>query len=305
MQPKLTIGPILFHWSVDQKLDFYKKIADETDIDTVYLGEIICSKRAVFFDQYYEQVADKLKRAGKKVVYSTLAEVLIKRDRNIIQDFCDMSETEEIEVNDASALLHISGKAHRLGPMMNVYNEDTLAHLAAQGAYHASLPCELPRQSIKIMAVHAKKLGVSLEMQVFGRMPLALSARCYHARAHKLTKDGCQFVCEQDPDGMVLKTLDNKEFLAINGIQTLSYSFLNLTNELKQLQNLGVEYFRLSPHTNDMVATANVFNQLLNDTISPREAMFKIRDTGVKEPFANGFYHQKAGNQWVITQNGS
>lgn len=303
MSSKLTIGPILFHWSADKKLDFYKKIADETDVHTVYLGEVICSKRAVFFDQHYEQVADKLKRAGKKVVYSTLSEVLIKRDRKIIQDFCSMAEDEEIEVNDASALLHISGQAHRLGPMMNVYNEDSLKYLASKGAYHASLPCELPRQSIKVMATQAAQVGVSLEMQIFGRMPLALSARCYHARAHKLSKDSCQFVCEQDSDGMVLKTLDNKEFLAINGIQTLSYNFMNLAHELPELEQLGIEYFRLSPHSNDMITTARVFNQLIKQEISAQEALVQIRATGISEPFANGFFHQKAGHQWVINRN--
>lgn len=303
MSSKLTIGPILFHWSADKKLDFYKKIADETDVDTVYLGEVICSKRAVFFDQYYEQVADKLKRAGKRVVYSTLSEVLIKRDRKIIQDFCDMGEYAEIEVNDASGLLHISGKAHRLGPMMNVYNEDSLKYLASKGAYHACLPSELPRQSVKVLAAQAAQVGVSLEMQIFGRMSLALSARCYHARAHKLSKDGCQFVCEQDSDGMVLKTLDGKDFLAINGIQTLSYSFMNMAHELQELEQLGIEYFRLSPHSNDMVATANIFNQLMKQQISAQEALAQIRDTGIEEPFANGFFHQKAGHQWVISQN--
>ncbi len=57
MKPELTLGPILFHWPAEQKLDFYARIADEAPIDTVYLGEVICSKRSPFFDKHYDEVA--------------------------------------------------------------------------------------------------------------------------------------------------------------------------------------------------------------------------------------------------------
>lgn len=298
MTAKLTIGPILFHWPAEKQLEFYARIADEAPVDTVYLGEVICSKRSAFMVQHYDVIAERLKRGGKKVVYSTLSEVLIKRDRKDIKGVCDIQDEEEVEANDASALFHLSGKPHRLGPWMNVYNEDTLKFLAAKGAYHASLPAELYKDSIAVLGEAAKKLRVALEVQVFGRVPLALSARCYHARAHQLSKDNCQFVCEKDPDGMLLNTLGGQQFLAINGIQTLSDTYLNLTGELEELQAMGVSYFRLSPHSNDMVETANVFNRLIEGQIDSAEATSLIQATGDVEPFSNGFYHHQPGHKW-------
>ena len=116
MKTELTLGPILFHWSAQTKLDFYARIAEEAPIDTVYLGEIICSKRSPFFEKHYDEVVDRLERCGKKVVFSSLAEVMLKRERNKMKAFCDIPD-HEIEVNDASALWHVSGKPHRIGAL--------------------------------------------------------------------------------------------------------------------------------------------------------------------------------------------
>ena len=35
-------------------------------------------------------------------------------------------------------------------------------------------------------------------------------------------KDNCQFVCGVDLDGRTVDTLDGQQFLAVNGVQTLS-----------------------------------------------------------------------------------
>jgi len=246
-------------------------------------------------------VAERLQRAGKRVVYSTLSEVMIPRDRKIIHDFCERSikADDEIEVNDASALLHLSGRPHRIGTLFNVYNEETMKHLVSNGAYHIGLLPELPREAIEVMVGAAEELEVSVEVQIFGRTSLALSARCYHARAHGRRKGNCQFVCGQDCDGMDLTTLDSKPFLAVNGIQTLSDAYINLAYELEDMREMGVSYFRLSPHSNDMVETAKVFDALIRREIGPDEAVGKIRASGIDKPFANGFYHKKAGFEWV------
>ncbi len=300
MSAKLTIAPILFHWPEDQKLDFYARIADEAAVDTVYLGEVICSKRTPFFENHYDEVATRLKKAGKTVVFSTLSEVMIKRDRKIVEGFCELVDSgEEIEVNDASALWHISGKPHRLGSLMNVYNEETLKYLVSKGATHISLPAELPRQSIKHMCKEAANLNVPVEVQIFGRMSLALSARCYHARAHGRIKDNCQFVCEEDPDGMDLKTLTGNPFLSINGIQTLSNNYLNLAGEVHDMVDMGVTHLRISPHTNDMVETMRAFDALIKKEIDAEEAIARIKQSGIVAPFANGFYHGQAGYKWA------
>ena len=131
-------------------------------------------------------------------------------------------------------------------------------------------------------------------------MSLALSARCYHARAHKRTKDGCKLVCEEDHDGLDLETMDGEKFLTINGIQTLSRSCLNLMQELPEMVAMGVNKFRLSPHDHDMVAVAGLFRGVLDGTISAPEAIAKLREIGMKDvPFSNGFYQQTDGHRWI------
>ena len=298
MKTQLTIAPILFHWNAEQKLDFYARIADEAPVDVVYLGEVICSKRTPFFEKHYDEVAERLTRGGKKVVFSTLAEVMLKRERNMIAGFCDL-ENYELEINDSSALWHLDDKPFRVGSLMNVYNEDTMAYLTNYGATHFSLPPELPGTSVSILAQQAKQLGVTTEVQVFGRVSLALSARCYHARAHNRIKDNCQFVCEEDMDGMPLNTLDKEEFLTVNGIQTLSHSYLNLLGELEGMKEMGVSHFRLVPHTQDMVAVARIFRDALDNTVSVEESREKLASMGIPAPFSNGFWHGKPGHHWV------
>lgn len=297
LRPELSIGPVLFHWAPDDWRDFYFRIADEAPVETVYVGEAVCSKRSPFYEPLYSVVADRLIKAGKKVVFSSLAEVTVKPDRRAIQSICALKNAI-IEVNDASALWHLCGRAHRIGQYMNVYSEDTLSFLAKKGARHFCLPAELPRATIEVLGKKAREIGVTLEVQVYGRMPLALSARCYHARMHKRTKDSCLFVCKQDPDGLDLKTLSNKPFLAINGIQTLSFTCLNLIQELKDLHGLGITSFRLSPHTHDMIAVAHIFRQAFMDEIDSKEAISYLRKL-TDLPFSNGFYHKRKGFQWV------
>jgi collagenase-like PrtC family protease len=129
---------------------------------------------------------------------------------------------------------------------------------------------------------------------VFGRMPLALSARCYHARAHGRTKDSCRFVCENDPDGLELRTLGGQPFLAVNGIQTLSYDFLNLIDRVEELRGMGVTRFRLSPHSCDMVRVAEAFCGLLDGTITATEAAEALIGLNLPGPCSSGFYDGKA-----------
>ncbi|HKK16993.1 MAG TPA: U32 family peptidase [Gammaproteobacteria bacterium] len=298
IRPELTIGPLLFHWPMETKRDFYFRIADEPAVDTVYLGEVICSKRLPLFEPHLDEVCERLRKAGKTVVFSTLAEVIIKRDRQQVEGFC-LRDDIYIEANDASALLYLVGRHFRTGPFLNIYNEDSLAFLAARGATHVTLPPELPAESIKVLARKARDLGITLEVMVYGRMPLALSARCYHARAHQTTKDNCQFVCGEDPDGMALKTQEGKPFLAINGIQTLSYNCLNLVHELKAMQDMGIHAFRLSPHSHDMSEISRLFRAVLDNEMPAAEAATRLENTGHPFPFANGFYYKKEGYRWI------
>ena len=293
---ELTLGPVLFNWEPERWRDFYFRIADEAPVTAVYLGEVICFKRAPLFDDYFDAVAERLKAAGKTVVRSTLAEVMSKQERQMIEDVCDGDNM--VEANDGSALLRLRGRPHHAGPFINVYNERTLAVLAAGGVCNVCLPPEMPASAIRAFCPEAAKLGVSLEVQVFGRIGLALSARCYHARAHGRTKDSCQFICNVDADGMTLRTLEDKPFLTVNGIQTMSHDYLNLAGELAELQDMGVTRFRLSPHSCDMVAVAAIFHDALDRRIDAKEAAGRLDGLKIVAPFSNGFYYGKPGHRF-------
>lgn len=300
----LTMGPVLFHWKPESWRDFYFRIADECHLDTVYLGEVVCAKRMSFHEPHFAEVIDRLRASGKQVVLSTLAEVMIKRERRLTELLCAIDDIP-IEANDVSAVYHLRGRPHRIGPFVNTYNEATLRFLAARGATHVTLPPELPAGSVAELAKHAGSMGVTLEVPVFGRVPLALSARCYHARAHGRAKDNCGFVCEQDPDGMELETLQGVPFLVVNGIQTLSHACLNLMHELPEMRRIGIGAFRLSPHSHDMTETADLHRKVLDQELSPAEATARLAKIqwrsgqGSPPPFCNGFYHRQPGYKWV------
>lgn len=292
---ELTLGPVLFNWAPERWRDFYFRIADEAPVDIVYLGEVVCFKRAPLFAPYWTEVAQRLAAAGKTIVYSSLAEVMAKQERNLIEDVC--SAAELVEANDGAALAALKGRPHHVGPYVNVYNERTLAVLARNGARSFCVPPEMPASAIASLCGAAQDRGLAIEVQVFGRIPLALSARCYHARAHGRSKDSCQFVCDHDPDGMTLRTLEGQPFLAINGIQTMSHAYMNLAAHLADLREMGVTRFRLSPHSCDMVEVAQIFRGVLDDGIDTKSAMTRLAALGLDGPYCDGFYDGQAGKQ--------
>ncbi len=301
MTGKLTLGPILYHWDADQKRDFYARIADEAPVDMVYLGEVICSKRTPFFDAHLPEVIDRLERGGKQVVLASLSEVVIRRERKMMQEFC-ATDSHEIELNNTAGLYDIDGRPHRVGPLMNVYNEATLKWLADKGATHVTLPNEVPGTVAAKMAQAAADLGVGIEVQVFGRASLAVSARCYHARAHGRTKDNCLFVCEEDPDGMPLTTVTGQPFLMVNGIQTLSQSYVSLVDEIGAMQDMGIGYFRVMPQVADMVAVTQVFAERIAGGIDGDEGAARLAALDLAAPLSNGFWHGREGHRWFGPQ---
>jgi collagenase-like PrtC family protease len=295
---ELTLGPNLFNWAPDTWRDFYFRIADEAPVAVVYLGETICSKRAPLFGDHYAAVVDRLRAAGKTVVHATLGETASRVDRRLVSDICSVTD-DLVEANDSSATFYLRGRPHCIGPLMNVYNEETLRFLAGKGARNICLPVELPFTSIGVLCEAGRAEDVTIEVQVFGRQSLALSARCYHARAHGRTKDTCLFVCENDPDGLVLSTLENKPFLVANGVQTLSYEYLNLAQEIPALMAAGVSRYRLSPHSCDMVQVATIFRGVLDGTLDTEAALASLQQIPIDAPFSNGFHHGRPGYGWT------
>ncbi|WP_142847866.1 U32 family peptidase [Telmatospirillum sp. J64-1] len=304
-RPTITLGPLLFNWSADQWSDFYARIADEAPVDRVCLGEVVCSKRMPFYVDRIPDTIERLHRGGKEVILSSLALVTLKRERQMCADLAASGELE-IEVNDLTMLAHLpKGRPFSISPLINVYNEGTLVHLAKRGATRLCLPPELPMPSIETLARAAASSGVVPEVWAFGRVPLAISGRCYHARVHGLAKDNCQFVCGKDPDGLKVETLDGEEFLTINGVQTLSFTHCNLLGDLGRLRAAGITSFRISPHSGDMVGVADLFRRVLDGDLEDSEATARLAAMMPEVIFANGFLAGACGADFVPSRRSS
>ncbi|MBP1844198.1 collagenase-like PrtC family protease [Rhizobium petrolearium] len=294
--PSLTMGPVYYLWDGPKWRDFHFRIADEAPVDRVVIGETVCSKRQHFIEPHIAEVIERLETAGKKVVLSTLSLVTLERESRQIRELIADSE-HLIEANDLSALGLLNGRPHSIGPLVNVYNAATARLLADRGATAICLPPELPFTSVE--KIIADDPGIAFEVFAFGRMPLAISARCAHARSKGRIKDNCQFVCGEDPDGLPVKTLDRQSFLALNGVQTVSHTCQALLGELASLSACGVSAIRLSPQDCDMVAVAKLYRAVLDDTLDADEAIALLREIYPMAPLSNGFHHAREGAAWV------
>jgi len=292
---RLTLGPLLFHWPAQKRRDFYLRIADEAPVDTVYLGEVVCSKRESAFEPFRAEVIQRLRAAGKEVVLSTLALVTTAREVEEIREF--VASGERVEANDVACLEVLGGRPHVVGPYVNVFNEGARDFLIANGATRIVLPVEMPATSIRTVA--AADGRAEIEVQVFGRLPLSVAMRCYHARAHDRTKDHCQLVCGLDADGLTAETVDGVDILTINGTQTLTHGHGVLLSELESLRADGVTHFRLSPHDLDMALVAGLYREVLDRRREPRGALEALRRLTGSVPFVNGFLHGREGLAWV------
>ncbi len=292
---RLTLGPLLFHWPATTRRDFYLRIADEAPVHTVYLGEVVCSKREPGFEPYRAAVIERLRAAGKEVVLSTLALVTTAREVAQIREL--VAGGALVEANDVACLQLLGGRPHVVGPYINVFNEGARQFVTGHGATRIVLPIEMPASSVGVLAAGAG--ATDIELQVFGRLPLSVAMRCYHARAHERSKDHCQLVCGLDPDGLTAQTVDGFDILTINGTQTLTHGHGVLLAELDALTAAGVTHFRLSPHALDMVAVAKLYRDVLDGTRDAASALAALRVLTGSVPFVNGFLHGREGLAWV------
>lgn len=294
--PALTMGPVYYLWDGPKWRDFHFRIADEAPFDTVVIGETVCSKRQHFIEPHLAEVTERLEAAGKKVVLSTLALVTLERESRQVRELVETAD-HRIEANDLSALGLLKGKPHNVGPLVNVYNAATAKLLASRGAETICLPPELPFSSVETIV--AESPGIDFEVFAFGRMPLAISARCAHARSKGKIKDNCLFVCGEEPDGLPVKTLDRQSFLALNGVQTVSHTCQALVAELADLAASGIASIRLSPQDCDMVAVARLYRSVLDGQLEAEEAIEQLRAIYPAAPLSNGFHHAREGAAWV------
>jgi O2-independent ubiquinone biosynthesis protein UbiV len=295
----LTIGPNQFFWKSDDWAAFYQDMA-AAPVGRVVLGELVCSKRLPFYGDRIPDAIATLQEAGKQVALTSLALITLKRERKMTAELAEMGV--EVEVNDLTALASLpEGAAFSVGHMVNVYNEGTLAWLARLGAKRICLPPELTLQSVAVLARTAADLGVMTEVWGYGRLPLAISGRCYHARLHGRAKDNCLFACEDDPDGLRVSTLEGQPFLAMNGVQTLSDSHACAAYQVEALAEAGVSALRLSPHSTGFARICRLFRQRLDGTLDGAGLASGVRDAAGDARLSDGFLSGARGADWSAT----
>ncbi len=292
----LTVAPNPFFWDAPAVRRFYQSLAD-APVSRVVLGELVCSKRLPYWQDEIAQAVDSLTAAGKSVALTTLALVTLKRERKATAVLADIGLP--VEVNDLTALRFLpQGLAFWVGPLINVYNEGTLRWLVQRGATRVCLPPELPLDSVATLARLGRELGVAIEVWGHGRLPLAISGRCYHARLHDHAKDSCQFVCGLDPDGRDVETLDGQKFLAVNGVQTLSQSTASMAHQIEALQDAGVTALRLSPQSGNFAGICAAYAQRIAGQISGDELAAILTPQVPGGRLSDGFLRGPAGAHW-------
>jgi len=293
---ELSVGANQFFWKPEEWSASYSALA-AAPVDRVVLGELVCSKRLPFYQDRIPAAIETLLNAGKDVAVTSLALITLKRERKLSAELIEAGV--EVEVNDLSMLAYLPvGVPFSVGPLVNVYNEGTLKWLAERGATSICLPPELPLEPVRILAQLGRELGVAIEVWGHGRLPLAISGRCYHARLHGRTKDNCQFACEDDPDGLDVLTLEGQDFLAMNGVQTLSDSFACADHQIELLKELGIARLRLSPHTGDFAAVCGLYRDRIDGKIARgavAEAL-EVMQPGIR--LSDGFLTGASGAEW-------
>ncbi len=293
---ELTVGPNQFFWKPEQFSALYDDLA-HAPIDRVVLGELVCSKRLPFYQDFIPAAISTLLEAGKQVAVTSLALVTLKRERKLTADLVAMGV--EIEVNDLTMLAYLpENTGFSVGPLVNVYNESTLAWLANRGANRICLPPELPLDSVATLSAAGRTLGVEIEVWGYGRVPLAISGRCYHARLLGRSKDNCQFACEDDPDGLEVRTLEDQPFLAMNGVQTLSDNYACVAFQVEDLVQAGVSALRLSPQSQHFAQLCSLFRARCDGEIDGAALASGVQDIAEGTRLSDGFLSGTRGADW-------
>ena len=290
MDYQISLGPVLYYWSRQTTLDFYATVADSA-VDIVYLGETVCSRRHELRAADWLSLATELAAAGKSVVLSSQTLIESSSDVLALRRLCQQQDWQ-VEAGDMGAVRLLAGRGFVAGPHLNAYHGGTLEWLVRQGATRFVVPLEMDGNTLKLLLAEKPQV-MQAEVLVWGRLPLAFSARCFTARHLRVHKDECDFRCLDYPDGLTLRTREGQSFLAINGIQTQSAHCLDLLAQAPALARMGVAVLRVSPQsqgTLDALAALAALRQgRAAPTVTPPPGIGRC----------NGYWHGRAGLDWV------
>ena len=141
----LSLGPLTYCWNKTVTFEYYEAVAD-TAIDTVYLGEVICSRRRELKYKDYLELASLLNNKGKKVILSTLT--LIESASELVELKRIINNAEfAIEANDMAAvnLAQEAAIPFVAGPTLNLYNRASLDIMQKIGMTRFIMPYELSK----------------------------------------------------------------------------------------------------------------------------------------------------------------
>ena len=284
---RLTLGPLQYFWPREQVLAFYREAAT-WPLDVIYLGETVCSKRRELATRDWIALAGELAACGREVVLSSLALLEAESELSSLTRLVENGRFR-VEANDMSAVQLLRERELPFigGPGLNLYNHAALRLLQEDGLQRLVLGVEQGRDFV----AEFRAIGVplpELEIPVWGRLPLAYSARCFTARALDLAKDDCSFRCIEHPDGLPLATRDGDPLLTINGIQVQTCGRCDLGPELDDVRTSGIELVRLYPQAQGMEDICRRFRAAIDGGYSP---------TRVGEE--NGYWHGTAGKRCV------
>lgn len=293
---ELTVGPVLFEWKKAELLSFYDEVA-AMDVDTVYVGEVVCQRKARFGGLGVDDiaaVAEKLQRAGKKVVVSSLAVVSNEDELELTRKICSLPYA--IEANDMAVfnIVDAGEKEVIAGPHITSYNVPSIEFLKSVGVGRVVFPVELSGESVRYCI---KETGISGEVFAHGKAPLAFSWRCYTSRSFGLKKSECRHDCIKDPEGMELKTMEGTALFAINGTSVLSAGTYSLVEFTDELEEAGVRALRISPQYKNTAAVVEIFRSRLTGKLGPEEAAARLRELSPTE-LCNGWYAGGAGRDY-------
>jgi collagenase-like PrtC family protease len=293
---KIALGPLLYYWPREAVYAFYDEIAASA-ADIVYLGEVVCSRRRELRLEDWLEIGQRLERAGKEVMLSTLALIESEADLRGLRKVVANARFR-VEANEWGAVRLLQGRTPFVaGPYLNVYNPVTLSLLAGLGACHWVTPVEMTGAALAGLQ-DARPQGVATEVFAYGAVPLALSARCFTARHYNVPKDTCGFPCRDHPEGLALATREDRPLLILNGTQTLSAATCNLLGEAAALRAMQVNVLRVSPQPRGTAAVLSAFRRWADGELSPAEAADRAA-AAVPGPCCNGFWHGRAGMELV------